>query len=122
MTVSRPIPAASAALAAFIIACFAVTPVAAAEQPSSAMKSATVVSCADGARAMASGMMPTSAVVAHDAADLDATYRAMASAHAHALMDMANLEMRCGHDAKIKAEAQRQAELTRTLLNTLQIY
>ncbi len=123
MIVCRLTPRPFAIFAAVAITCSAVAPLAArAESHLAAATSAAVVSCADAAKTMSAGMMPTSAMKAHDATDTDATYLAMASEHAQALMNMAKLEMRCGRDAKVKAEAGRDAERIHSVLNTLQIF
>ena len=123
MNASLPMPGARAVVAAFAIACYAIAPLAvSAQSKSPAETSVAIVSCADAAKTMSTGMMPSSAMMAHDATDTDATYRAMTTEHTKALMSMAKLEMRCGQNAKVKADAKQDAELLQRVLNSLQIY
>lgn len=125
MNVSRPGPGAPAALAALVIAFNALAPLAASAESTSrtsTIVAAAVIPCADAANMMRTGMMPTSTAKTGAAAETDATYVAMAREHAKALMSMVELEMRCGHDAKVKADAEHHAELVQKLLNTLQIF
>lgn len=84
---------------------------------------ATAIPCAMAVSAM-TGRMPTAApaMAAATATDVDATYKIMMTAHAHAMLGMAQLEMRCGNDAKAKAAAANQQRILQSVLNTLQIF
>ena len=53
---------------------------------------------------------------------VDKAYATAAAANARSLVEMANLEMRCGSDPKVKASAEGALPNLQQLLTTLQIF